>query len=46
MMLDWNLDWVSGYEAALGITPELAAGAKEIRDKMEIIMQAAANGDL
>jgi len=46
MMLDWNMDWVGGYEGTMGITPELASGAKDIRDKMELIMQAAANGDL
>jgi uncharacterized protein (DUF302 family) len=46
MMLDWNMDWVAGYEGAMGLSPELIKGAKDIRDKMEIIMQAAANGDL
>jgi uncharacterized protein (DUF302 family) len=46
MMLDWNLDWVAGYENQLGITPELARGAKEIRDKMENIMKAGANGEI
>jgi uncharacterized protein (DUF302 family) len=46
MMLDWNLDWVGGYEGAMGITPELARGAKDIRDKMDDIMRAGANGDL
>jgi uncharacterized protein (DUF302 family) len=46
MMLDWNLDWVGGYESAMGVTPELAKGAKEIRDKMDDIMRAGANGDL
>ena len=46
MMLDWNLDWVGGYEGAMGITPELAKGAKDIRDKMDEIMRAGANGDL
>jgi uncharacterized protein (DUF302 family) len=46
MMLDWNMDWVAGYQGSLGITPELAKGAIEIRDKMEEIMVAAANGDL
>jgi uncharacterized protein (DUF302 family) len=46
MMLDWNLDWVGGYEGSMGITPELAKGAKDIRDKMDDIMRAGANGDL
>lgn len=46
MMLDWNLDWVSGYEAQMGVTPELARGAIDIRNKMEEIMMAGAAGDL
>jgi len=46
MMLDWNMDWVAGYEGSMGLSAELIRGAKDIRDKMEIIMQAAANGDL
>jgi uncharacterized protein (DUF302 family) len=46
MMLDWNLDWVKGYEGSMGVTPELAKGAIEIRDKMDEIMRAGANGDL
>lgn len=46
LMLDWNMDWVSGYEDQMSITPELAKGAKILRDKMDSIMQAGANGDL
>lgn len=46
MMLDWNMEWVAGYQGQMGITPELAKGAIDIRDKMEQIMRAAANGDL
>jgi uncharacterized protein (DUF302 family) len=46
MMLDWNLDWVKGYEGSMGVTPELAKGAIDIRDKMDEIMRAGANGDL
>jgi uncharacterized protein (DUF302 family) len=46
LMLDWNMDWVAGYSAQLGITPALAKGAMELRDKMESIMQAGANGDI
>jgi hypothetical protein len=30
----------------MGITPELAKGARDIRQKMGEIMQAGANGDL
>jgi uncharacterized protein (DUF302 family) len=46
MMLDWNLDWVAGYEGQMGVSPELAKGAVDIRNKMADIMQAGANGDL
>jgi len=46
MMLDWNLDWVKGYEGAMGVTTDLAKGAIDIRDKMDEIMRAGANGDL
>ncbi len=46
LMLDWNMDWVAGYNDQLKITPELAKGAKELRDKMESIMKAGANGEL
>ena len=46
MMLDWNLDWVKGYEGSMGVTADLAKGAIDIRDKMDEIMRAGANGDL
>ncbi len=46
LMLDWNMDWVAGYSQQMGITPELAKGAMELRDKMENIMRAGANGDI
>jgi uncharacterized protein (DUF302 family) len=46
LMLDWNMDWVAGFNNELGITPELAKGANVLREKMENIMQAAANGDI
>jgi len=46
MMLDWNLDWVAGYEGQMGVTPELSKGAIDIRNKMEDIMVAGANGEL
>lgn len=46
MMLDWNLEWVGGYEKEMGISPELSKGAIDIRKKMAEIMQAGADGDL
>jgi len=46
MMLDWNLEWVAGYESQMSVSPELAKGAIDIRNKMAEIMQAGADGDL
>lgn len=46
MMLDWNLEWIAGYENQMGVSPELSSGAVDIRNKMAEIMQAGANGDL
>ena len=46
MMIDWSMDWVSGYENQMGMSPELVKGAKEINEKMKQIIDAAANGDL
>ncbi|MFA5082627.1 MAG: DUF302 domain-containing protein [Hydrogenophilaceae bacterium] len=46
LMVDWNMDWVAGYEKQLGITDGLSKGAKSINDRMVEMMQAGANGDL
>jgi uncharacterized protein (DUF302 family) len=46
LMIDWNMDWVGGYEQKMGLSTDLEKGAKEIREKMGEIMQAGANGDL
>lgn len=46
LMLDWSLDWVKGYEAALGLTPELVKGAIDLNQRMDEMMRAAANGDI
>jgi uncharacterized protein (DUF302 family) len=46
MMLDWNLDWVDGYQQALGMTPDLWKGALDVHRRMHEIMKAGANGDL
>ncbi|MGO9444157.1 MAG: DUF302 domain-containing protein [Thiobacillaceae bacterium] len=46
LTLDWDLNWIAGYESQMGITPELAKDARDIRTRMLDIMQAAANGDL
>lgn len=46
MMIDWSMEWVAGYEDAMGMSPELVRGAAEINSKMKQIITAAANGDL
>lgn len=46
LMLDWNMDWVAGFERQLGITDELWKGAIDINRKMDEIMRAAAEGDI
>jgi uncharacterized protein (DUF302 family) len=46
LTLDWDIAWLDSVNGSMGISPELAAMAKDIRDKMDNIMQAGANGDL
>jgi uncharacterized protein (DUF302 family) len=46
LTLDWDIAWMDSVNGSMGISPELAAMAKDIRDKMDNIMQAGANGDL
>ncbi|MGK2952919.1 MAG: DUF302 domain-containing protein [Thiobacillus sp.] len=46
LMLDWDITWLDHAGKQAGITPELRRGAMEIRDKMEAVMRAAANGEL
>ncbi len=46
LMLDWDVTWLDLAGKQMGITPELRQGAVEIRDKMESVMRAGANGDL
>jgi uncharacterized protein (DUF302 family) len=46
LTVDWNMDWVKGYEQKLGLTPELIKGAESINQRMDEMMKAAANGDL
>lgn len=46
LMLDWNLNWVTGYEKKLGISDALIEGARSINDRMDEMMRAAADGDL
>jgi uncharacterized protein (DUF302 family) len=46
LMLDWNMDWVAGYERQLGITDALWKGALDINRKMDEMMRAAAEGEI
>jgi len=46
LTLDWDLAWLDSVNNTMGISPELAKMAQDIRDKMDNIMQAGANGDL
>ncbi len=44
--LDWDLAWLDTVNSKMGMNPELSKYAKDIREKMDNIMQAAASGDL
>lgn len=46
LTLDWDMAWLDSINGSMGITPELAGMAKDIRDKMDNVMRAGANGDL
>lgn len=50
LTLDWDVTWLdmAGQQAGqqMGLTPELRQGAIDIREKMDSIMRAAANGEL
>jgi uncharacterized protein (DUF302 family) len=46
LTLDWNTSWLDSLSGKMGAPDALITYAKDIRDKMDIIMKAAANGDL
>ena len=46
LMMDWDVTWIDLAGKQAGITPELREGAKQIREKMEAVMHAGANGEL
>lgn len=47
LTLDWDTAWIDGINStSMGVTPEMTALAKKIRDNTDNIMHAAANGDL
>lgn len=46
LTLDWDMAWLDSINGSMGITPELAKMAMDIRDKIDNVMRAGANGDL
>ena len=46
LTLDWDTAWLDSINGSMGVTPELAKMALEIRNKMDNVMRAGANGDL
>ncbi len=46
LTLDWDMAWLDSINGSMGITPELAKMAIDMRDKMDNAMRAGANGDL
>ena len=46
LTLDWNTSWLDSISGKMGAPSELMKYAVDIRDKLDVIMKAAANGDL
>jgi hypothetical protein len=46
LTLDWDTAWLDSISGKMGAPDALMTYAKDIRDKMDNIMRAAANGDL
>lgn len=46
LTLDWDTAWIDSISNKMGAPDPLVKSAAEIRDKMDIIMRAAANGEL
>lgn len=47
LTLDWDTAWLDGVNSeGMGLSPEMKALADKIRDSMDNVMRAAANGDL
>ena len=46
MTLDWDVTWLDMAGKQMGITPELRKGAMAIREKIDSVMRAGANGEL
>jgi len=46
LTLDWDTSWLDSISGKMGAPSDLLKQATDIRDKMDNIMKAAANGDL
>lgn len=46
MTLDWDMTWLTVAGENMDITPELREGALDVRNKLNSVMEAAAQGDL
>ncbi|MCU0933070.1 MAG: DUF302 domain-containing protein [Thiobacillaceae bacterium] len=46
LTLDWNTAWLDSISGKMGAPDELMKQAKDIRDKMDVIMRAAAEGEI
>lgn len=47
LTLDWDTAWLDGSDSSgMGVSPEMKALAKKVRDSMDNVMRAAANGEL
>ena len=46
LTLDWNTSWLDSLAGKMGAPDKLMEYATDIRDKMDVIMRAAAEGDL
>jgi uncharacterized protein (DUF302 family) len=46
LTLDWNTSWLDSLSGKMGAPDQLMIYAKDIRDKMDIIMKDAAGGEL
>lgn len=46
LMLDWDITWLEFAGKQAGMAPDLRRGVLEIREKMESVMRAGAQGEL
>lgn len=46
LTIDWDVTWLDEAGSAMNLTPELRQMAADVKNKMDNIMKAAANGEL